>query len=244
VIYRNIPVPLPGDLPSWGFEATSTSEFGGQVQFAGAARVNPRVRVAMSSRACQIGHWDTGDCVTVSGQTFTHVVTLNIYAVNADGSPGTVLATDSVSATIPYRPSADSLNCTGANAGKWFSSADSACFDGQAFRINFPVQRLALPNKAIVSISFDTTHAGYSPFGEGSTCYGVLGGCGYDYLGVGLNSPPARGTDPLPDDAYVNSSVGGSYCDGGVGGTGTFRLDAGCWTGKQLAIRVRAHYAP
>jgi hypothetical protein len=30
------------------------------------------------------------------------------------------------------------------------------------------------------------------------------------------------------------------YCDGGTGGTGTFRLDAGCWTGYQPAFQVKA----
>jgi hypothetical protein len=48
------------------------------------------------------------------------------------------------------------------------------------------------------------------------------------------------GTDPQPADAYLNSSFGGAYCDGGTGGTGSFRLDAPCWTGFQPAIEVAA----
>jgi hypothetical protein len=236
-VYKNIPGPLPGDLPSWGFEGTSTSEYGGQVQLDPGARRNPRVIVAMSSRACQAGHWDTGDCVTAPGQTFTHDVTLKIYAVNPDNSPGTLLASQTKTSTIPYRPAADPVNCTGADAGKWFSNG--TCVDGQAFRIAFPRPSVVVPDKVILAIAFNTTHSGSSPIGEGATCFLLPPGCGYDYLGVGLNYPPRKGTDPLPDDAYLNSSDGASYCDGGVGGTGTFRLDAGCWTGKQLAINVR-----
>jgi hypothetical protein len=45
----------------------------------------------------------------------------------------------------------------------------------------------------------------------------------------------------LPDDAYLNSSSGGQYCDGGTGGIDTFRLDAGCWTGFQPAFKVAAN---
>ena len=33
VLYTNIPKPMPGNLPSQGFEATGTSEFGGLVKF-------------------------------------------------------------------------------------------------------------------------------------------------------------------------------------------------------------------
>jgi hypothetical protein len=237
-VYKNIPGPLPGDLPSQGFEETSTAEFGGQVQLDPGARRNPRVIVAMSSRACQSGHWNTSDCVTVPGQTFMHDVTLNIYAVNPNNSPGSLLGSVTKTSTIPYRPSADPVNCTGADAGKWFSNG--ACVDGQAFRIAFPRPSVVVPDKVILSIAFNTTHSGYSPIGEGATCFLLPGaGCGYDYLGVGLNAPPRKGTDPLPDDAYLNSSDGGSYCDGGVGGTGAFRLDPGCWTGRQLAVNVR-----
>ena len=36
-VYNNIPKPIPGNVASLGFEATQTSEFGGQVQFAGDA---------------------------------------------------------------------------------------------------------------------------------------------------------------------------------------------------------------
>jgi hypothetical protein len=52
---------------------------------------------------------------------------------------------------------------------------------------------------------------------------------------------PSVGTDPQPADAYHNSAWSGSYCDSGVGGTGTFRLDAGCWTGYQPLFAVKAH---
>ncbi len=51
---------------------------------------------------------------------------------------------------------------------------------------------------------------------------------------------PSVGTDPQPENAYQNSQTAANYCDKGVGGTGVFRLDAGCWTGYQPLLRVRA----
>src|SRR5436190_19011646 len=62
VVYDNIPTPQPGNVPSQAFEATQTSEFGGQVQLAGTQRQNPTVTVLMSSWGCQSGHWYSGDC--------------------------------------------------------------------------------------------------------------------------------------------------------------------------------------
>src|ERR1700733_4439350 len=52
VIYNNIPSPIPGNVPSEAFQATQTSEFGGQVQFSGTNRYNPLVNVLMSSWGC------------------------------------------------------------------------------------------------------------------------------------------------------------------------------------------------
>jgi hypothetical protein len=36
---------------------------------------------------------------------------------------------------------------------------------------------------------------------------------------------------------FLNSATPAVYCDGGTGGTGTFRLDDGCWTGYNPLVR-------
>ena len=118
VNYNNIPKPLPGNLASEAFEAQTVSEFGGQVSFAGTLLKHPVVTVIMSSWGCQAGHWYSGDCITASGATFSLPITLNIYTVNVDNSPGTKIATVTKTFNIPYRPSA-STTCTGSDAGKW-----------------------------------------------------------------------------------------------------------------------------
>jgi hypothetical protein len=240
-VYNNIPNPLPGNLPSLGYEATSTSEFGGQVGLAGNARNSPRVTVTMSSWGCQSGHWFSDDCQSTRRAKFSHPLTLNIYDVNPDDSPGTLLGAVTHVFNMPYRPSANDARCTGSDAGKWWHRRSDTCFNGKAFNVVFSMGNLApLPDEVIVSVAYNTTHYGESPIGEGAACFSSSAGCPYDALNVALAGSPTVGSQPLPHDAYLDSTWGGAYCDGGVGGTGTFRLDEGCWTNFQPSLKLQA----
>lgn len=231
VVYNNIESPQPGNVSSWGYEATSTSEMGGQVGLAGSNRVNPKVTVLMSSWGCENGNWFNNDCSTTPGATFSHPVTLNIYSVGAGNAAGALLATKTETFNIPYRPSVDTLNCSD---GRWYDG--STCFNGLATPISFQFSNLTLPNNAIISVAYNTSHYGYAPMGE-LACFSESGGCGYDSLNVGLETVLSVGTQPIPDDGYLNSSSAGSYCSGPAG---TFRLDTGCWTGYQPSFKVEA----
>ena len=241
-VYNNIPVQVPGNLPSEAFEAQSASEFGGVVQTTSLSTTNPVVTVLMSSWGCESGSWNGGDCSTTPGATFSEPVTLNIYARGAStaGSPpGALLLTATDTFNIPYRPSADPVNCTGDNAGKWYSSTDGACYSGFATPITFHLTGHVPTNQFVVSVAYNTTHYGYAPYGEGASCFGTDGGCGYDSLNVGLASPPSVGHDPRPADAYLNSSYPGAYC-GENPGIGSFVADTGCWSGFQPAVRIQS----
>ena len=232
-MYSSIPATLPGNVPSVGFEATSASEFGDRVKFAvGSGGRVKSVTVVMSSWGCESGHWYSGDCLTTSGATFSHPITLKLYADGAP-NPGLSLATTTQTFAIPYRPSADPLNCTGANAGKWYNAAELTCYNGFATEVTFvlPGAGVAVPSDTVVwGVAYNTTHYGSAPIGESAACYTASGGCGYDSLNVGLNtSPPLVGTDVDPNGVYWNTSYALNYCDGGAGGVNTFRLDDGCW---------------
>jgi len=244
-IYNNIPSPLPGNLPSWGFEATGTQEFGDRVGFTTTARRLVSVTQTMSSWACQLGHWYSGDCVTTPGATFTHSVTMNLYNVAAGNAPGTVIGTKTQTFVMPYRPSTDPINCTG---GRWFDG--STCFNGKAFTItfDFSAQNLNLPNQVIFGVAYNTTHYGYSPMGETTACFmapPTTGGCPYDSLNVALADPATTltaGTQPAPNDAYQDTKY--SSCTNGA--IHPFGLDAGCWTGFKPAtefIALQCHQA-
>lgn len=227
VVYNNIPSPQPPNVPSVGFEATSTSEFGGQVGLAGSERTDPTVTVLMSSWACETGGWTSG-CATTPGATFAHPITLNVYNVGAGNSVGSLITSKTTTFTMPYRPSSDGC---GGDSTAW-TAPNGSCNHGIAFPISFNLTGTTLPDNVIVGVAYNTSHYGANPIGTTGP---------YDSLNVGTSPSPTVGTAlPTANDAYQNSSWAGAYCDNGAGGTGTFRLDAGCWTGFLPAIKIAA----
>jgi hypothetical protein len=134
VIYKSIVTPLPANLPSVGAEAYSFNEFGDEVTFAGTHRNVKKAIVTLSSWGCQTGYWNTADCSTTPGATFSVPITFNIYhASSSNGTqflPGSLIATVTHTFNVPYRPSASPV-CTGPDAGKWFKNGQG-CFNGLA----------------------------------------------------------------------------------------------------------------
>jgi hypothetical protein len=236
-IYNNIPKPMPKNTASIGFEATSTAELGGAVGFAGTVRNNPAVSIVLSSWACQEGS-GTG-CKTTGGATFNWPVTVKVYNVGPEGAVGSLITESTKTLAIPYRPSANNKTCTpnGEGAVGW----GPECFHGKEHKFTYPLTGM-VPNEAIISVSYNTTNYGASPVGPAACSKFTPSRCAYDSLNVGLEEETGAttGTQPRPADAYVNSTWAGFYCDGGAGGTGTFRLDAGCWTGFQPLLAVKA----
>jgi hypothetical protein len=251
VVYDSTVSPLPGNFPSLGFEATQTSEFGNQVSLSGAANDLNNVVVTMSSWGCQSGAWGNGygtanACVTTPGATFQEPITLNIYSVGANNSVGSLLATDTQTFAIPYRPSSSDPSlysadgCT-SSGGQWYDSTDNTCYNGLATNITFDLsaQNVVLPSNVIYGIAYNTSDYGAAPYGDATACHATTAGCGYDSLNVALTQDPTNvsvGSDPNPGTVYWNTQTAADYCDDGAGGTGTFRMDGAantstCWDG-------------
>lgn len=238
--YSSIPAVLPGNVVSLGYAATSTSEFGDHVGLTvGSGRVLTTVTVVLSSWGCESGGWSTGDCVTTPGATFDHPITLTLYNVAGGPTVGTAIVSSTQTFTIPYRPSADTVNCVG---GRWYNAADTTCYNGFATTITFDLsaQNVVLPDEVIWGVAYNTSHYGAAPIGTGAACYTESGGCGYDSLNVGAETLALVGTDVDPDGAFLDSTYGGAYCDSGAGGTGTFREDSGpgCWADYRPMIEI------
>ncbi len=237
-IYNNSESPLPGNVLSWGFEANSVSEFGDRITFAPATGRNLTTAVlTMSSFGCQSGRWDTMNCVTTPGATFSHPITLNIYNVVAGNQVGSLIGSVTQTFAIPYRPSADFINCPG---GQWFDG--STCFNGKAVNLTFNLGGLVVPNNVIFGVAYNTTHYGYTPIVI-APCNATSGGCGYDALNVGLAELALSlsvGSNPAPDDAYQYTIFGS--CTGNP--IIPFGLDAGCWDGFKPAIKFNAANPP
>jgi hypothetical protein len=216
VVYNYIPSPLPGNVVSEAFEATQTGEFGGQVELAGTARKNPKVTVIMSSWACEKGNWYSFDCTTSGGAKFSWPITFHIYEVGPGNTIGAPLASGSKVFKIPYRPSANTVKCTGANTGAWYRAG--TCFNGKAVKLTMPLTAASLPSKVIITISFNTSDYGTMPQ-RPQTCNSEPQGCPYDSLNVGVNDgfpeneggepnrTPSVGSLPLPEEAYTNGQL-------------------------------------
>jgi hypothetical protein len=252
VVYKNIVEPLPGNFASIGFEATSTAEFGGEIQLAGTARKNPTVTVAMSAWACQEGNWTRGEtCRTPKPKKkFKWPLTLNIYSVGPGGSVGSKLGTATHTFAMPYRPST-SFECTEAgDKGAWYDAAAPGtetiekCFHGLAFTVSFhPSVAAPLPPQVIVSVAYNTSTYGAAPVGS-APCQATTAGCYYDSLNVALIEPSEGGatvgSDPNPEETYVNSNYPAMYC-GSSASLNTFGPSGACWEGSQPAFKVEAH---
>jgi hypothetical protein len=210
VIYNDLETPKAGNVVSVGFEATQTSSFGGQVEFGGTARNNPTVAVIMSSWACQTGSWSELNCKSEKGAKFEWPITFTVNAVGPGGTVGALLGSGSKMAKIPYRPSA-SAKCSGESAGAWYHMGE--CFNGKAFKLALPLKIANLPSKAIITISYNTSHYGTTPQGT-QPCSSEPQGCPYDSLNVGVQdgfaipagTPPTVGAFPAPDTAYSNGT--------------------------------------
>jgi hypothetical protein len=157
--------------------------------------------------------------MTTPGETFTVPggITATIYSANPDGSVGSVLATSTINPQIPYRPSADPINCPGGVSGvevgsQWYDPLAQACRYSISDLVTFNNWTFAngTPNftngeQVIWTVQYNTTHAGYQPIGPNTTCFTSAVGCGYDSLNVGIKSfpnAPYAGNDPNEDVAY------------------------------------------
>jgi hypothetical protein len=224
VIYSSlVGGPLPGNMPSVGAEAYAFNEFGNAVTFGGSKNGSlSNVVVTLSSWGCQSGHWTSGDCLTTPGATFSVPITFNLYA--ADGV--TKIASATKTFEIPYRPSA-SAKCTG---GTWYDTSPKGCFNGLGVNITFNAADFsgsvaALPASVVFGIAYNTTDYGYNPVGA-SACSITAAGCGYDSLNIALSTKASVGSNTTSGTVWQNSPYGSQYGDGGLAGTGVFRLDS------------------
>jgi hypothetical protein len=206
-VYNSILGPLPGNVPSLGYQATQTAEFGDLIQFAGTNRALSMVTLVMSDWALA-SDWPTFN----TGPTWNHPITLKLYNVDNSGpnpAPGTLIATRTATFPIPWRPVADPT-CPGGTAWR---AGDGNCYSGFAFTITFDLTGTTVPNQIIYGVAYNTETWGANPIGTPGP---------YESLNYGLaNRAPSVGSNPFPDTAYWNTETASNYTDGGTGEWGS-----------------------
>ena len=184
VIFSNIPAALAPNYPSLGYQATSTSEFGNQIQFGGTARDLNSVTVTMSN-------WALASTYGASNAGYQHALTFNIYGDAAAAAAGTALGSVTTNAFVPWRPEA-SANCTNGGYG-------ANCSNGLAFNVTFDFSALGLilPEEIVFGLAFNTQSYGADPTGAAGP---------YNSLNFALGGAPTVGTDVDADGVFWNTS--------------------------------------
>lgn len=250
VLYDNLPAGVRGSLPSVNFETTGTAQFGGEVELSKPALKGAYVAVALNSSACQHGSaTGTPECTSAMNSRFTWPVTLSVYAAGPGDTVGSLITSMTKDQKILYRPSQSNKHCTGADYGDWFDGKAHECLGGRVTKINYMLDKVVVPQKAIFVVSYDTSDYGAEPQRSKETCGDE---CPYDALGVSLNASyalngegqreaqpvaPSVGAYPLPAEVFAESISSELFC--GEPAPSSLAPTGACWTYQQPAIEVR-----
>jgi hypothetical protein len=203
VVYDSLGPTVP-NLPSLGYQATSTSELGDRIAFAAGSRSLDSVTVRMSSWALA-STYANNPIYNGNSAGYFHDLTFNIYASGSGSNHGALLATKTISSLVPWRPEA-SPSCT---SGGWLSGGE--CYSGIAFDVSFDFSSLGLtlPDEIVFGLAFNTNTWGYDPLGAGGP---------YESLNFGLaTTAPSVGTDVDPDSLFWNTAHAGFLSSGTAG---------------------------
>ncbi len=192
-IYDSIPNPLPPNLPSLGYEATSTAAFGDLIQFASGSRSLTSVDVTMSNWAKESTYEPLG---TSTG--YSVPLTLTLYNVDNSGAApavGTTIASRTIDPTILWRPEA-TISC-----GTGWLAANGNCYNGLAQNVAFDFLGVTVPDQIIFGLSFNTENYGANPTGTAGP---------YNSLNFGLaTSGPSVGTEVTPGTLFWDTTYPG-----------------------------------
>jgi hypothetical protein len=218
VVYSSLPSPIPPNVVSQCFECAQAAEIGQGVILQG------NVGATLGSATVLMSNWALESTYETVGTSTGYVVplTLNLYNVGAGDTVGSLITTDTIDATIAWRPEA-SPGCGTA----WLAS-DGNCYNGLAQTVTFNLINVVVPSQFIWGLALNTTDYGAAPTGVPGP---------YDSLNVGLNTAaPSTGSDLVSGSIYWNTLTAANYSDDGAGGTGTFRSDTG-WAPYDPAIQ-------
>jgi hypothetical protein len=232
VVYSSMPTGTIYNVPSLGYQATQTAEFGNAINLAGTDRSLSTISVLMSDWALQPS---TGPNVGTDAG-FVLPLTMTLYnTTTGTDAVGASFAQQTIDATIPWRPEADPT-CPG--GGTAWRAGDGNCYNGLASVVTFDFSGagVTLPDTLIFGLSYNTETWGAHPTGVDGP---------YDSLNFGLGGGPvpSTGSNIYANSAYWNTSTASDYTDLGAGGVGTFRRDTN-WNPFEANVEITATPEP
>jgi hypothetical protein len=171
VVYSSLVSPYsatnpPNEWWSLSFGGTNATQFGDKINLASPSRLSSAT-VMMDSQACQTGSAAT--CSTTPGATFPVPITFTIYSPGPTaGTVGAVLAQQTKTFQVPYRPSPSPTACAAgtssifagsANDGtQWFNPATGSCYYGVVYAAHFTFSgSKALPTTVVYGVSYSAS---------------------------------------------------------------------------------------
>jgi hypothetical protein len=127
-------------VPSLGYQANQTAEFGNQITFAGTSRNITNVQIVMSDWANQSDYPGVGDAAG-----YDQPITLSFYNPGLGTGVGSVIATKTETVHVP-----------------WHTTNG---FNGTAFPVSFDFTGTTLPDTIIFGVSYNTQTWGANPIG-------------------------------------------------------------------------------
>ena len=171
-LYSTLPTPTPASTFSFNYELNSTAEFGSLIQFAGTGVNLSSATVGFANYSFQSNHPGEG---TATG--YYVPITLNLYNVDPGNEVGSLIQGYLTTALIPWRPE---------------PSDSSPSYVVTAVKFN--LGGLAVPDRVIYGVSFNTQDYGYEPTGAPGA---------YDGLNLALSAlPPTIGRNPAASTIY------------------------------------------
>ena len=105
--------------------------------------------------------------------------------------------------------------------------------------------KIAVPDRMIIGISYNTSTGGKVPIGTATPCFGTPQGCPYDSLNVGSDgSGGLTGSVIDPNGTFANATNPAYYCQPHIFVPNYMQLDSSatfpCWEGYHPLIQVIA----
>lgn len=161
---------LPNEWWSFSFGGNNATQFGDKINLASQSSLGSAT-VILDSQACQTGSGTS--CVTTDPRaTFPVSITFTIYEPGASsGTVGAVLASETQTFNVPYRPSANSIACPAGtpsifpgppplDGGEWFNPATGTCYYGKTYAAtfkHFTSHSHGLPTTVVYGVSYSAS---------------------------------------------------------------------------------------